>query len=342
MNSKRKSITRRIVTVLVIVLLMGCSVSVGVGYSKEITAWFYNIQVKLDGKPLNFSKEPFIYDGSVYIPLRDVSNNLGLQVNWDENTKTVHLASNDVQNTAPTYSIQYNINSGKSAEDIENKLNKKYETYTKGRDDLVFEYDVTKQSTYTKIKMNSKSFRKDSKDWATRDKSNFKDFVEEISKIAAKDLNKDVKIYVDDRYGDEIGKYEYDKAKEDFSVISEHKDDLDEERTIEAIEDSLREDYEHYKEGSEDLSFDYNLSKRSDYILIDMKGNFKRDSSSWKKRKENKFKDFVNEIAKEVYDEIENVDVRIFIEDEDKKNLAEYRYNERSDKFEVIYVYPEN
>ncbi|WP_432408352.1 copper amine oxidase N-terminal domain-containing protein [Wukongibacter sp. M2B1] len=342
MDSKRKGITKKIITALAIVLLMGFSVSVGVGYSKEITAWFYDIKVKLDGKPLSFSKKPFIYDGSVYIPLRDVSTNLGLKVDWDENTKTVYLVSNDVDNADPNYSIQYNIDNGKNTDDIEDKLNKKYGTYTKGRDDLEFEYDVTAQLTFTKIKMNGESFTKDSRSWGKRDKSNFKDFIEEIMNMAAMNLNKDVKIYVEDRYGKTIGKYEYVKDKEEFRAILEYESDADEDMVIEAIEDYIRDEYGNYREGSEDLSFSYNLSKRSDYITIDMKGRFKRDSSSWEKREENKFKDFVREVAKEVYDEIEDMDVRICIEDEEKKNLAEYRYNEGKDEFEVIYVYPED
>ena len=65
--------------------------------TKEI---FYNdIKIMLDGKELvptdasgNYV-EPFIMDGTTYLPVRGVANALGLGIEWDGTTNTVKLSS---------------------------------------------------------------------------------------------------------------------------------------------------------------------------------------------------------------------------------------------------------
>ena len=56
-----------------------------------------NIKLVIDGatitpKDANGSTvEPFIYNGTTYLPVRAVGNALGKQVSWDGKTKTVYL-----------------------------------------------------------------------------------------------------------------------------------------------------------------------------------------------------------------------------------------------------------
>ena len=81
--------------------------------SKQITAYYKNIKIILNGEeviPKNASGktvEPFIADGSTYLPLRAVAETLGFTVSWDDAAKTVILGSDSSapakQRTAPTF-----------------------------------------------------------------------------------------------------------------------------------------------------------------------------------------------------------------------------------------------
>ena len=59
----------------------------------NLQANYNNIKITLDGNPVNTSNEPFIYNGVTYLPVRDVSEAVGLDVEWDSNSKTVKLSS---------------------------------------------------------------------------------------------------------------------------------------------------------------------------------------------------------------------------------------------------------
>ncbi len=64
---------------------------------------YNNIQITLDGKTVHPTDangkyvEPFIIEGTTYLPVRAVSNALGLGVDWDANTNTVKLSTNKTQ-----------------------------------------------------------------------------------------------------------------------------------------------------------------------------------------------------------------------------------------------------
>lgn len=53
---------------------------------------FRDIKITLNGKAIKTSAEPFIIDGTTYLPVRAVADALGLDVGWDGDTHTVILA----------------------------------------------------------------------------------------------------------------------------------------------------------------------------------------------------------------------------------------------------------
>lgn len=57
----------------------------------NIPVQYNNIKVLVDGKELQTEKEPFIYDGTTYLPLRAVAEAVGKEVSWDSATKTAIL-----------------------------------------------------------------------------------------------------------------------------------------------------------------------------------------------------------------------------------------------------------
>lgn len=74
--------------------------------TKELN--YNNIKITLDGNEINPTDEngnyiePFIIDGTTYLPVRGIANALALDVAWDGNTNTVIL---NTPNTDADYSV---------------------------------------------------------------------------------------------------------------------------------------------------------------------------------------------------------------------------------------------
>jgi len=95
-------------------LLIGSIGTCGIAYAKSgmetITVQYDNIKVYKDNvlcdlKDANGKKvEPFIYNGTTYLPLRGAANLADLGVTWDGKTKSVHLW--DQMTASETYLVE--------------------------------------------------------------------------------------------------------------------------------------------------------------------------------------------------------------------------------------------
>ena len=61
--------------------------------SMNIPVQYNNIKVLVDGEELRTEKEPFLYDGTTYLPLRAVAEAVGKEVSWDSATKTAAIST---------------------------------------------------------------------------------------------------------------------------------------------------------------------------------------------------------------------------------------------------------
>lgn len=87
---------------IIIGILISTVLSNGVVYATQkndvVQRFFDNIKITLNGnevipKDVNGnSVEPFIIDGTTYLPVRAIGNALGLNVDWDSSTNTVILS----------------------------------------------------------------------------------------------------------------------------------------------------------------------------------------------------------------------------------------------------------
>ncbi len=90
---------KRIITlVLALVLLFSLAVTVSaVASSVQATLYYRDIKIKLNGALITPKDatgnvvDPFIINGTTYLPVRAVSEALGLEVTWNETTSTVGL-----------------------------------------------------------------------------------------------------------------------------------------------------------------------------------------------------------------------------------------------------------
>ncbi|OFK81415.1 hypothetical protein HMPREF2800_01685 [Anaerosphaera sp. HMSC064C01] len=89
--------------ILALVLMLVFSTVVFAARKVNITVTYDNIKVVVDGREVQFGKdtkgkqiEPFIYNGTTYLPLRAVAEAVGKEVKWDQNTKTAFLGDGTV------------------------------------------------------------------------------------------------------------------------------------------------------------------------------------------------------------------------------------------------------
>ncbi len=82
---------------LVCALALSSLAALGSSIAKQVDIYFRNIVININGddiQPKNAdgeTVEPFIYDGTVYLPVRAVAEAVGMDVSWDDKTSTVTL-----------------------------------------------------------------------------------------------------------------------------------------------------------------------------------------------------------------------------------------------------------
>lgn len=91
---------------VVLCLVLLTATAYAAGYTtKTITVTYKDIKLNIEGtqvtpKDANGAVvEPFIYNGTTYLPVRAVGQALGKQVSWDGNTNTVYIGTNLGQET---------------------------------------------------------------------------------------------------------------------------------------------------------------------------------------------------------------------------------------------------
>ena len=93
-----------LIGVLTTVMLLGC-VAYAASNTKTIEALYNNIKIYVDGVKIDpqdangNTVEPFIYNGTTYLPVRAVGEAIGKTVTWDGATQSVYLGEKpgDVQ-----------------------------------------------------------------------------------------------------------------------------------------------------------------------------------------------------------------------------------------------------
>ena len=85
---------------LLCALLIGLGIPVGAAtYKKAVEIYYRDVKITLDGQQVTpkdaqgQAVEPFIMDGTTYLPVRGIASALGMGVDWDNSTSTVKLHS---------------------------------------------------------------------------------------------------------------------------------------------------------------------------------------------------------------------------------------------------------
>lgn len=81
----------RVMILVVAGILLLSSAAWAEGRYKIIEAYFEQINVKVNGQQMELKQSSIIYEGSIYVPLRSLSEMLGASVKWVNETRTVEL-----------------------------------------------------------------------------------------------------------------------------------------------------------------------------------------------------------------------------------------------------------
>lgn len=90
---------RGVVLLIITTLLIGAfgMVSYGQGFSRTLKAWFGTVNIIVDGQNVTNKVEPFVVDGTTYIPLRVVAETFNKNVEWNPVTFTANITDDLTQ-----------------------------------------------------------------------------------------------------------------------------------------------------------------------------------------------------------------------------------------------------
>lgn len=154
-HSNFRSFLSGVVVTLLIVCLFGTALAKTGSQTGTLT--FRNIKVTLDGSQIALTDatgaavEPFIIDGTTYLPVRAVATALGLTVGWDNATNTVVLTSPGkmpAQPTTPTQTGEPTMGQKNALAKAKSYLNYTAFSYSGLIKQLEFEKFSTEDATY--------------------------------------------------------------------------------------------------------------------------------------------------------------------------------------------------
>ena len=98
----------------VIITTMFMSTAVGAQIKNTIDVMFNTINIKINGEDQDIDN--FLYEGTTYVPLRDISDLFDKEVSWDSDTNTASIEDKEISNFREIYEI-----SEKWAEALKNR-----------------------------------------------------------------------------------------------------------------------------------------------------------------------------------------------------------------------------
>lgn len=113
---------------------------------------------KVSKMPSDHNQIPFVYNGTTFVPLRFISESLGLDVKWEGSTRTVHIGEmEEASSVYPGNGIDHmNYQSGYSG----NKYEYKYNANKKIKDNIGNEY-----SNYITLYIDSWAYTSSDEAW---------------------------------------------------------------------------------------------------------------------------------------------------------------------------------
>lgn len=306
---------KRRFTLITLVLLLVAAVAVPPVQAASLEKMLkanYGVQILYNNQVLTSTNQPFIVDGTTYVPLRMLMDSFGdKQIAWDNTARRVLISSStsqveamymqqissrnaqitELQNKVKTLEAQLlaaKSSSDVDLDDLEDDLNDDYEDF----EDL--DLSITLSGDEDKITLKVSI---DETDWDTLSASEKEDFLQDVCddiwrEAEDADINGTVK--------------DGTKTLDSFSVDADDDvslSDID----LDDLEDEINDDYEDY----ESLDFGFKLSGDADDITV----NVDIDADDWADLSTTKKEKLLQDIADDLWDEAEDADISFRIKD---------------------------
>lgn len=334
---KKKKIVRRASIILASTLLLGTVVQAS-SLTKKIDATFRNIKIFSNNQQQTIAQEPFIYNNSVYLPVRAVAELVGKQIDWEANTNSVYISDKSGSFTAEQLQAQLNSKNAEIAKlhtevfKLESEI-KTLKEDGKGNQSsgnlketldylekefgneysIYWDFNLTETSSRINVEVSFDS-RYDDKRWDSLSKKQRENFFEDICREIRYDF-KDTPIngkVLDNRTDKEVAKFSY-STRNSFTYTD----------TGSVSFSTLERDLRNYikKIDGADLPIDdIELSGTEDDITFVVYVDLYRlaDEKSFKdamKNNHSKVKGTMDEIRDEILDDYRYASIQGYIED---------------------------
>jgi hypothetical protein len=330
-----KTIKKVILFTLAALLVLGCMVPAGFasGNKKMLEAWYMNVKIRSNGQEVYTDTEPFIVDGTTYVPVRMMANIFNKDIQWDPINYIISVTDKpgsdlnylNVQLMMKDNEIKFLEDKikdleGKSStsdigiDDLEDELNDYHDEY-KGVD-----FDITLSGTKTKVTVKIEfSLKKDKTDWNKLTEKNVKSYLQDICDDILDEYPKaGISGYFKDSSGTTSSKM-YQFSTSSKGVVSlDTEDDAD----LYDLEDDLNDMfYDYFGE----FDVDIELEGDEDDITFNVYIDYDRYEDDWDDLRDRDIEYFMEEIYFEIEDVFDDADIVGYVYDWDgTTRLARY------------------
>ena len=132
---------KRFVAATTMMAMFVTSAAAATAYQKSITA-NYGISLEINGNKANLTDvngktvEPFTYNGTTYVPIRAVAENMGSYVGYDASTKTAIVYQDDTEAIVFAHKI------AEASQHMHSIIDALYSTCTARRDNIISVYQA--------------------------------------------------------------------------------------------------------------------------------------------------------------------------------------------------------
>lgn len=354
MRIKARHVKIMIMAVIVVFLLSG--VVFATSGSKTIKVFYQNIKIMINGTYLNSGEEPFLINGTTYVPLRLIGEALGAKIKWDGTTNTISITMQtaDSQEVARLkaelaekerqlatlkaavdkflYGTWEQGSSGISLEELEDELKDDYDELEDVEiDDIELDGDKDDVEVVIEVDLdrdNKEAWRKltnrDIQEW-------LEDLVDDIQKELDEDTDVEGKIVNIDKDDEILVKFEKD-GDDDLEVNFRDGDYRDQEAVVKDVEDTL--EGETYYIDDYEFEVDYvDYDTDDDEITVYIAAAQADIKDEWQDIDDDDIEYDVEDICEDIADEFrdeadaEPERVKIYIYTKEWERLASFTYD---------------
>jgi len=331
---KKKKMIGLLVTTMTLVTAFGFS-SYGASATKTLQALYGTSKIIINGKDVTQTIEPFIVDGTTYIPLRVVANTFNKKVDWNPLTSTAYITDDltqvnehfqaeilkrdvEIMNLQSRLKqLEKEVESKKeiSLSDLEKQLNKDYGEYK----DIEFDISLSGSASKVNVKIDVDLYDY-KKEWNGLSSSKRESYLQDI-------VDDVLEAYDGANVYGSIKDIDAKKTILEFTTTSKgvvkiEKESSTSTKTISKLEKELDDEYYDYFKGI-DLYID--LEGDEDDIEFYAELDYDKHGSAWNRLSNDEVKKFMSYIYDDIEDELRDAKIKGYVYDTyDSENLATY------------------